>query len=239
MSIKNQIYKTLKSLNYNASCDIIQLALDVENAYSEHHRYYHNRKHLEDCFNEFEEVEKKICFAKLLKFALMYHDYVYIPKFKRNEEASSLKAEQDAKELGLSKDDLSVISHGIAATTHKIQTYTMINLKRFVHNPLYEDSKYIMDIDLCILGKDLEEFIAYENNIRKEYWFVDNEVFHEKRKEVLKSFCNRETIYSSKYFQKKYEKKALKNITYSIEKFHSNGSLHNDRHASRAPQALR
>ncbi len=56
--------------------------------------------------------------------------------------------------------------------------------------PKDEDTKYLIDIDLSILGSPLDKFYDYEKNIRKEYEFVPIDLFREKRSELLKSFLN-------------------------------------------------
>jgi predicted metal-dependent HD superfamily phosphohydrolase len=209
MSIKSEIIQLLNKLRVNEKCNINKITSDLLNAYGEHHRYYHNLNHIENCFKEFEEIESKLKYPLLTKFALLYHDYIYIPMYSGNEEASGFKAILDAIELGLSETDCGIIQTLICSTTHNEALFSI------------EDAKFLVDIDLSIFGKIgatiyREEFLEYEKNIRKEFWFINDEKFCRGRIAILKQFINRPRIYLTEYFYSKYENKARENLTYSL-----------------------
>ena len=60
------------------------------------------------------------------------------------------------------------------------------------------DEKLIVDIDLAILGKSKKIFDQYNRAIRKEYFWVPEDIYLKERKKVLLSFYNRESIYYHK-----------------------------------------
>jgi predicted metal-dependent HD superfamily phosphohydrolase len=204
MSIKSKIIQLLNKLQVNGKCNINEMTSDILNAYGEHHRHYHNLDHIESCFKEFEEIESKTNYFLLTKFALLYHDYVYIPMYPGNELASGFKAILDATELGLSESNCDIIKFLVCSTIH--------------NEPLHniEDAKLLCDIDLSIFGKNREEFLGYEKNIRKEFWFLNDEKFCRGRIEILEEFMKRPRIYLTDYFYNKYEKEAKENLRYSI-----------------------
>ena len=74
------------------------------------------------------------------------------------------------------------------------------------------DTKYLIDIDLSILGAASNIFKEYENNIRKEYKWVPKYIYQKERFEVLKSFLRRKHIFYTELFREKYEHQARTNI---------------------------
>lgn len=49
----------------------------------------------------------------------------------------------------------------------------------------------VVDVDLAILGSTPERFAEYEEQVRKEYEWVPEEIYAVKRKEILKSFADK------------------------------------------------
>ena len=55
------------------------------------------------------------------------------------------------------------------------------------------------------------------HNIRKEYSWVDEETFSERRTEILDRFLKRKNIYSTDFFRDKYEEQAQENLGANVE----------------------
>lgn len=189
---------------------------DLINAYGEHHRHYHNLDHIKSCFKEFEEIESKLKYPLLTKFALLYHDYVYIPVYSGNEIASYCKAILDATELGLKESDYNIIKSLIIATAYSDRENVALTCEVDNLIEIRTDTKFLIDIDLSVFGKNREEFLKYEKNIRKEFHLVNDIEFCEERIQILERFVSKHRIYLSDYFYNKYEKKAKENLRYSI-----------------------
>jgi predicted metal-dependent HD superfamily phosphohydrolase len=66
---------------------------------------------------------------------------------------------------------------------------------------------------LAILGKDDDKYYEYSKNIRLEYGHVPDQIYYEKRKNILHTFLNKDQIFYTSIFQKKYESQARKNIS--------------------------
>ena len=98
--------------------------------------------------------------------------------------------------------------------------YVQINHFLFVIIVLI--ASLLPDIDLAILGSESKVFNEYEQKIREEYSFVNEEEYRTKRSIILKQFLNRKTIYFSEYFRNKYEKSARRNLEMVLTKFHIN-----------------
>jgi predicted metal-dependent HD superfamily phosphohydrolase len=78
------------------------------------------------------------------------------------------------------------------------------------------DSRLLVDIDLAILGAPVERFDEYERQVRQEYSWVPDALFRRKRREILEAFLARPRIFSTDYFQLKYEAQARTNLERSI-----------------------
>ena len=187
-----------------------RISYDVFIRYAESHRFYHNMQHILmglqniKCLRyetDIDEFDKRT--MDCLEFAWWYHDIVYDPKRSDNEEVSALVADSACDTLELF-DDKNKISHFIRAT--KIG---------HVAQNIYE--KYIQDIDMTIFGKDSLTVFEYDDNIRREYDFVDDETFKRERGKILRKFLD-EDIYKTKYFRNQYEGIAISNIRALIEK---------------------
>ncbi len=72
------------------------------------------------------------------------------------------------------------------------------------------------DIDLTILGSSERIYAQFEENVRKEYKWVPYFLYKKKRKEILRSFLDRERIYQTKYFNNKLETQAQINLNNAI-----------------------
>ena len=75
------------------------------------------------------------------------------------------------------------------------------------------DLKYLLDIDLAILGTLPERFSEYERQIRQEYIWVPSAIYAIKRSEVLSKFKHQTPIYQTKFFQKMLESRAYLNLS--------------------------
>lgn len=173
--------------------------------YDEEGRGYHNLKHIEEALSDFEEVKDLLNEALEVQMAIWYHDIIYDSKRPDNEEASAKLAMDRAKILGLNSNFAKIVYGLIMLTKGHLPS----------DNP---DSKYLIDIDFGILGKDSIRFSEYEKGIRKEYSNYEDKVYKLERIKVLKSFLARESIYQTEYFRNKYEKIARTNIQNLIAK---------------------
>jgi predicted metal-dependent HD superfamily phosphohydrolase len=75
----------------------------------------------------------------------------------------------------------------------------------------------MVDTDLVILGAESARFVEYEQQIRKEYAWVPENVFREQRANILRAFLQRPYIFSTDLFRARYEHQARENIRQSLE----------------------
>jgi predicted metal-dependent HD superfamily phosphohydrolase len=173
---------------------IDKLWIEIEKAHSHPKRYYHTLEHLEHLYQELEPFLPN----PILEFTIFYHDIIYNIYQTNNEEQSALVAKKRLNRLG--------IPYPI------IEETTQLIYKTQTHLPSSPLHTLFLDADLSILGSDPENYKIYTQNIRKEYHAYHNNDYIEGRWRVLENFMDREQIYKSDYFYKKYEKQAQQNI---------------------------
>lgn len=166
--------------------------------YNEPHRFYHNCKHIAGIIlhirhlfsGEFEKSEE----CDLLYQAAIFHDIIYDPRSKTNEDDSialmyeMLKDEKDPSYL------------------KKLEG--IINATKYTTNNLTQDELLFCKLDLFGLEGQFEDVLADEKKIRKEFQFVDWPVYQLERVKILDKFSRNEILLS---------KKAQQNILFEIE----------------------
>ncbi|MDB6112607.1 MAG: hypothetical protein JWR69_4357 [Pedosphaera sp.] len=187
----------------NASGDPFPACAELLGRYAEPHRAYHDFKHIQDCLGEFGAASHLAADKEAIEMAIWYHDAVYDSRAKDNEEQSADLAEKAGKTAGLPSMFLARVRELILATKH-------------VTPPEDMDAALLVDVDLSILGQSAGKFDEYENQIRREYAWVENEAFRAGRSTILKSFLQRPSIYWTEFFREKYEKSARENLARSI-----------------------
>lgn len=203
MDLKNY-FETLCSPFTENKQLINSLWNELETRYSEKGRYYHNLFHLENMFHELEAVKVNISDFKAIAFSVFYHDIIYDATSKSNEEKSAARAEKRLGELHINNDKITIISQQILATkSHQKSDH--------------EDTNYLLDADLSVLGKDFKTYLEYTQNIRKEYSIYPDFLYRPGRKKVLRHFLELESIFKTEYFKEKYEVQAKENIAAELE----------------------
>lgn len=171
--------------------------------YSEPVRAYHTLTHIEHCLAELEDVPEPAADLDAIEFALWFHDAVYNPMAKDNEERSAVLAQEVVRNAGLSESFGNLVTDLILATRHDAP-------------PASLNERAMVDIDLSILGQSRSRFDEYERQIRAEYAWVPAGAFADGRKAILASILARPRIYFTEHFYRKYEKIARENLAGSI-----------------------
>lgn len=167
-------------------------------AYSEPQRYYHTLQHLQECFLWWRHCFEWMQLPYDVALALFYHDAVYVPKRHDNEGRSVLLMHEHLRGC-LSAQELTHIDAWILATAeHQACTDS--------------DLKWLLDIDLAILGADSERFQEYERQIRLEYRHVPLLLYRLSRKQLFKHFHSRRPLYQTEFFRLHLEAKAKRNL---------------------------
>ncbi len=172
-------------------------------AYSEKHRFYHTAKHIDAMLKHFDAVIDIAERPAELELSIWFHDAIYKPWSKSNELHSAEWAQAFLFSQGFDNKGVERIYNLIMATLHNGEVKVI-------------DEQLMVDIDLTILGSSPDVYDEFERNVRKEYKVVPSLIYRKKRKELLRSFLENDSVYHLDYFKDKYENAARENINRAI-----------------------
>jgi predicted metal-dependent HD superfamily phosphohydrolase len=206
MECSDRLYSLLSTVGSNKDSNVLHLiGTHLIDLYNLPYRPYHNISHIEHCLKELDSYDKN----RAVELAIFYHDAIYDPKAKNNEEMCANRAAYDLCVMQVPKKIIEKIQRLIIVTKHS--TYP---------NELYQD-KLIVDVDLSILGQDEKTYRRYYIEIREEYSHVSDYGYAKGRIAFLKKLLERPTIYQMDFFIRKYEQAARDNIELELKKMHA------------------
>ena len=198
IDLKN-IFKKLVS-KYTSDLEFAEKCwLEIIANYSGQDRHYHNLDHLRNMFAQLNFVSDKINNLDLISFSIFYHDVIYNATKSDNEEQSAIFAVERLKLFGLDDNEIAICNAQILATKGHAQSE-------------YDDTNYLVDIDLSILGSSNEEYEKYSEQIRSEYIAFPYSQYKIGRKLVIEKFLSLKQIFKTDFFFDKYEKQARINL---------------------------
>ncbi len=169
-------------------------------AWAEPQRHYHSTQHLHECLNLLEPALELAQRPGEVELALWFHDAVYDPQGQDNERRSADWAAEALAQAGAGSDVQQRVRALIMATCHDAE-------------PVGDDARLLVDIDLAILGADPARFAEYDAQVREEYRWVPEAIYQVKRREVLAEFLARPVIYGTGRFRDRFEGQARENLS--------------------------
>ena len=145
-----------------------------------------------------------------LELAIWFHDAVYDPKRTDNEEQSAQWALASLSQAGAGPSDGATVADLIRATNHRDA------------NPS-GDAALLCDVDLAVLGASPRRYHSYERAIRAEYAWVPGPQYRTGRADVLRGFLDREHIYATGPFHRRYEPRARRNLARALAQLREPG----------------
>ena len=185
--------------------DLRQLA-ELQGAYSEAHRYYHNVTHLRGCLKLCDALRDHFRQPDEAELALWYHDAVYRTRSDHNEADSADWARRFCESSGIGAEAAARVAELILNTAHGEQS-------------LEGDAALVCDIDLAILGFPAAAYDDFEQRIRREYHWVEEDQFIEARLAILRGFLSRAQIYRSAALRPVLEDSARANLRRWVERW--------------------
>lgn len=177
----------------------------LDRGYSQPGRGYHNWVHIAAMLKGLQAVRAEAEFAEAhfdeIALAIYFHDVVYDPRAKDNEEKSAALLLLQAPK---GNPALSRIEAMIVAT----QTHT-------ARDDL--STRLLLDLDLATLGSTPDLYNRYAAAIRFEYAFVPEDQWRVGRAAVLERFLERPVIYQTSYFHTRLEAAARGNLRREID----------------------
>jgi predicted metal-dependent HD superfamily phosphohydrolase len=182
------------------------LFADLVKRYSQPNRHYHNLPHIHAMLVKVDEHAVRLADAHALRFAVWFHDVIYKPIRKDNEEKSAAFAERTLSLLHFPADRISRVKELILRTKdHTLQLPSDDN-----------DTRLLVDCDLMILGTDRAGYEKYCGQIRREYGIFPDILYKPGRLKVLRRILEMPSIYRTSHFQSLLEKQARDNLQAEI-----------------------
>ncbi len=183
---------------------------ELMNAYSSPDRFYHNFAHIQNCLSVFDKTSFLATHPEEVEIAIWFHDAVYDTRRSDNEQKSAEWAEAVIGQTDLRREIAKRVVSSILATRH-------------LEEVTDADAQLLVDVDLSILGSDPVNFWQYEENIRKEYAWVPEDMFRRERAKILRSFLDRQHLYYHREYRERFEARARTNLEQAIARL--DGSL--------------
>jgi predicted metal-dependent HD superfamily phosphohydrolase len=194
----------MSPLSFYESEQFVKLRNELIARYNEPHRFYHNIFHINDMLNI--AMGCRPSNIGMTNLIIWYHDAIYDPQRKDNEEKSAEFAIDQLKDH-LSSDDVDTVASGILLTKHQ-----------FSSNLLTPDMSIIIDADLYILSHDWC-YTAYARAIRKEYAHLNDFEYIAGRKQFLEKMLRKNSYYGIFYIR---NAKAKKNMQTELDYLNKN-----------------
>lgn len=178
--------------------------LELNAAYAEPHRAYHTARHVGDCLRLLDEPEVAALAERPaeVEAALWFHDAVYDPRRRDNEERSAQWARDALTAAGVAPDRVRRIAVHILATRD--------------HENVTGDGALVVDLDLAVLGSSATAFARFEREIRQEFAWVDDAAYRSGRSRVLKGFADRFRLFTHEVFRERFEVQARENLRHAL-----------------------
>ncbi len=160
---------------WGIKCDINTIL----SMWNESHRHYHNLNHLNDLISQINENKSKFSekeYEKLM-LAALFHDVVYDPISKTNEEHSA--------------DFL--MNCVVDKTNSDILDVKQMILDTKTHNSTTNLSESFNNYDMNIVERDFEQLLEWENGISEEFSVYPKEEYKLGRLRFLESLLDKYT----------------------------------------------
>jgi predicted metal-dependent HD superfamily phosphohydrolase len=186
-------------------------ALALREAYASPPRAYHHFGHVVETLAHFRSVADGPGWhaPDTVRFALLYHDAVYVPGRKDNEARSADLARAHLRRWPPLAD---VDADRVAALILLTARHGGLRSGDFPDSPEGEDTRRFLDCDMAILGAAPEAFAAYDRAIAEEYRAVPRWLYRRKRRAFFRMLLDSERIFLGDFFRDRFEAQARRNL---------------------------
>ncbi|MEM8907104.1 MAG: hypothetical protein AAGD05_04595 [Bacteroidota bacterium] len=177
--------------------------------YGQAQRKYHNFQHLQAMFTAFDRFASEMDDPEVLQCSIWFHDIIYRPTRKDNEEKSAAFAQKALQKMNWPVARIQRCCTQIRSTQKHLPSDSSESANK--------DEQYLIDFDLEILSRTWAEYQQYSQQIRAEYWIYPGPIYRRGRKAALQQFLSRSHIYWTPLFRAEKETKARANFLREIE----------------------
>lgn len=188
-----------------------QLFQALAEYYSGPGRFYHNLHHVAEVLRLLDSAGVRAQGHEAVCFAAWFHDAVYDTRENDNEERSAELAADWLAQFGAPHETVNRVRRLILAT------------RKHEAGNLSSDGLLFLDADLSILGAPEEIYLQYRAAVRREYAWVEGEVYRRERKRILENFVARERLYFTDELRARLEARARRNLLDEIRDLGSAG----------------
>lgn len=169
-------------------------------------RWYHTLTHLAEVFGRLDRVRASLLAPRLATFTVFFHDAIYEPTAKDNEERSAQLWRSFAAEAELPPADVEPVAAWIEHSKSHLKANATGDLAHF------------LDADIAVLGKPPAAYAEYARQIRLEYCHVGEAAFPGARAAAMKTFATAERLYFTDQAQAELGEQARNNLTAEVER---------------------
>ena len=171
-------------------------------AYTAPDRHYHNLDHVADMLGVVSRLVGPADDPAVLHLAVWFHDAVYDPRAKDNEDRSAELAADLLGPLGVPRADLDRVGRLVRATAHLTG-----------REPAGDrETAVLLDADLAVLGAPPERYRRYAEGIRREYGWVPEADYRAGRARVIDHFLARPRLFRTDRMYAEGEVRARANL---------------------------
>lgn len=177
--------------------------VELTRLYTNPSRKYHNLKHITSMLMGTPEplTNNQI-------MAIWFHDAIYNPMSTSNEEDSVDLISKLYNTDGLDAEgvDITIVGKIIMSTQQ--------------HQPLCDEAKLVLDLDLAILGSPSHVYDEYVKNVTAEYTeHIPAHMFHPGRAAFLRKFLQRDSFFFTEWGKATFETAARINLKNELSKY--------------------
>lgn len=183
----------------------------IQEYYYRSNRNYHNIDHISNCLHSLHMLKQlhNVDVTIEMKLAIIFHDIVYDPFSKTNEENSVKVFETFIHEISEENIDSNLVKYFILGTKHNKDSREMAKTDKQLG--------YVLDADLAILGAPKPYYDEYMKGVRLEYIRkMDVKEYDKGRYNFLYSLLQLDSIFYTEEFKQIFEKSAKRNIKYEM-----------------------
>lgn len=178
---------------------------ELRRHYSEASRSFHTLHHVMECLEALDRVRDQAECRQELELAIWFHDALYDVRRADNE----LRSAEWAR---------SVLEAAGAAAGRVERVYGLILATAPHAEPLSDDERLMIDIDLAILGARPTRYEEYERQLRQEHRHVPQSLYQSVRKKNLRDWLASPRIYWTDWFRTRNETLARANIQRALRR---------------------
>lgn len=168
--------------------------------HGEPQRHYHGASHLTALFDLLTKHAPNVGSGSPNRLAVWWHDAIYNPTAKDNEEQSAVLARDHLEKLGAPSDLIEDVAAIIIAT------------KNHWVGPSLGEHDLFLDADIAILGAPPAIYDGYTTAVRKEYAWASDEAFSAGRSAFLTNALTWPRLFRTDTFEAAYALQARANM---------------------------